>query len=111
MQQRLKSASGAARARIIATELLEQFLAAAHYAFASLDARFGGEALPTFASDLESSRLRGGVCSCARDTSDRLAIGEAHASDAADRLPPCFDRTITWLVCRLTPQFSGGALT
>ena len=72
MQQRLKSASRAAGARIIPTELLEQFFAAAHYSFASFDVSFGREPFATFASDLESSRLRGGVCSCARYTSDGL---------------------------------------
>jgi hypothetical protein len=94
MQQRLKSAPGPARATIIAPEFLEQFLAAAHYSVASLDVRFGGEALPTFASNLESSRLRGGVCSCARDTFDRLVTGDAHRSDVAHGLPQSFDKTI-----------------
>src|SRR5215470_6858485 len=93
MQQRLKSAPGATRTRIIATELLEQFFATAHYSFASLDPALGREALPTLASDLESSRLRGGVCSCAWHTSG-LTLREAHPSHVAGRLPACFDRTI-----------------
>jgi hypothetical protein len=59
MQQRLKSASGIARTRIVAAELLDQLLGAAHHPVAALDARFGRETLSTLTGDLESNRLRG----------------------------------------------------
>jgi hypothetical protein len=59
MQQRLKSATGSARARIIPTEFLEEFFGAAHNALAALYMGFRREAFPTFAADLESNWLRG----------------------------------------------------
>jgi hypothetical protein len=55
MQQRLKSAAGSARARIIATEFLKQFFCAAHNASTALYVSFGREAFTTFATDLESN--------------------------------------------------------
>jgi hypothetical protein len=59
MQQRLKSTAGSARARIIATEFLNEFFATAHDAITALDVGFGREAVSTFATDLESNWLRG----------------------------------------------------
>jgi hypothetical protein len=59
MQQRLKSPPGTARAGVVATELLEKFLVAAHDAVATLDASLGREALSALTRDLESTRLRG----------------------------------------------------
>jgi hypothetical protein len=59
MQQRLKSATRTTGTRIIATEFLEQFLLATHNAIASLDLRFGWEALSPFATDFESNWRRG----------------------------------------------------
>src|SRR5688572_11374492 len=63
MQQRLKPAAGAARARIVASELFDELLVPAHDAHAALDARLGREALAALASDLESSRGRSGRAS------------------------------------------------
>ena len=59
MQQRLKSTAGPARARIIATEFLDQFFGTAHDASTALYVSFGREALPAFSTDLESNWLRG----------------------------------------------------
>jgi len=59
MQQRLKSTAGSARARIIAAEFLDEFFGSAHDAIAAPDMSLGREAFPTFATDLESNRLRG----------------------------------------------------
>jgi hypothetical protein len=59
MQQRLKSAAGSARARIIATEFLNEFFTTAHNAITALDMSLGREAFPTFTTDLESNWLRG----------------------------------------------------
>ena len=67
MQQFLKSAAGLARARVVATELLDQLLVAVDRAFAALDARFGGEALPSLTGGLESSCRRGRGILLARD--------------------------------------------
>jgi hypothetical protein len=61
MQQRLKSAAGSARTRIIPTELLDEFLVPAHHAITALHMSFGREAPSTLAADLESNWLRG-VC-------------------------------------------------
>jgi hypothetical protein len=61
MQQRLKSAARSARARIIATEFLDEFFRTTHDAITTLYMCFGREALSTFATDLESNWLRG-VC-------------------------------------------------
>lgn len=44
MQQRLKSAAGSARARIIATEFLDEFFGTAHDAIAALNMSLGREA-------------------------------------------------------------------
>lgn len=55
MQQRLKSAPGAAGTQIVAAQLLDEFLVSADDAIPSFDARFGREALAALASDLESS--------------------------------------------------------
>jgi len=54
MQQFLKPATGAARARIVAAELLEKLLAAADHAMAALDARFGRIAFAPLTCDLET---------------------------------------------------------
>jgi hypothetical protein len=59
MQQRLKSTAGSARARIIATEFLDEFFGAADDAIATLDIGLRRKALSTFATDLESNWLRG----------------------------------------------------
>jgi hypothetical protein len=59
MQQRLKSAAGSARARIIATQFLDQLFGTAHDAITALDVSLRWEAFPTFATDLESNWLRG----------------------------------------------------
>ena len=59
MQQRLKSAAGSARAGIIATELLDKLFATADNAITAFHLGFGGEAFPTFTTDLESNWLRG----------------------------------------------------
>jgi hypothetical protein len=59
MQQFLKSAAGAARARIVATELLDELLAAADDARSALDARLRGEAPASLTGDLERRRSRG----------------------------------------------------
>jgi hypothetical protein len=54
MQQRLKSAAGAARTEVVSSELLDELLlAAANGAFASLHVRLGREASSTLASVLE----------------------------------------------------------
>jgi hypothetical protein len=50
MQRRLKSAARHAPARIIATEFLDEFLASTNDAITA-----------TFATDLESNRLRGAL--------------------------------------------------
>jgi hypothetical protein len=70
MQQRLKSAPGAAWARVVAAELLDELFVTAYYSLPALDARFGWEAFATLASDLESTRPRGGFFVYARYTSD-----------------------------------------
>jgi hypothetical protein len=57
MQQTLKPASGAARAEIVAAELLAQLDVAMDDAPAALDLRFRGEGLPPLTRDVES---RGG---------------------------------------------------
>jgi hypothetical protein len=59
MHQRLKSAARCARARIIPTEFLDEFLGAAHNAIATFNMGLGREGLSTFATDLESNQLRG----------------------------------------------------
>jgi hypothetical protein len=59
MQQRLKSAAGSARARIVATEFLDEFFGAADNAIATFDICLRRIALSTFATDLESNLLRG----------------------------------------------------
>lgn len=53
-QQRLKALAGPAGARVVAAELLLQMLVAMHDTDASLDARFGREALTPFARYLET---------------------------------------------------------
>lgn len=55
-QQRLKRLRRAARAEVIAAELLGQILHAAHHAVTALDCGFRREALAALARDLESSR-------------------------------------------------------
>jgi hypothetical protein len=59
MQQRLKSPPGSARARIIAAEFLQELLTTTHDAIAALDLSLRREAFTTFATDLESNRIRG----------------------------------------------------
>jgi hypothetical protein len=54
-QQRLKQAPGSAGARIVAAELLDEFLVAAHNAVTTLDACFRGEASAALARHLEST--------------------------------------------------------
>jgi hypothetical protein len=48
--------AAAARAQVVATELLDEFLVAVHDAKAALDARLGGETFPAFAHRLEKNR-------------------------------------------------------
>jgi hypothetical protein len=57
MQQCLKAPRRTARARIVAPELLEQFLIAMHHANAAFDMGFGWESLAAFTSDLERMRV------------------------------------------------------
>src|SRR6185436_6303897 len=64
MQQCLKRPRGAARARVVAAEFLDQFLPAVHHAVTALDARLGREALAPFARDLESTRRLHRSVSC-----------------------------------------------
>lgn len=54
MQQFLKPTAGSAWARIVATELFEQFLVAMHHSVPALDLGFGREALLTLACSLET---------------------------------------------------------
>jgi hypothetical protein len=54
MQQFLKPATGAARAWVIAPELLGELLRAMHDALAALHARFGWIAFAAFTDDLET---------------------------------------------------------
>jgi hypothetical protein len=61
MQQALKSASGTARAQIVATELLRQLDVAVNEPPAAFDLGFRGEGLPPLTRDLES---RGGRQNC-----------------------------------------------
>ncbi len=58
MQQRLKSPPRSARTRVITTELLQEFFPSTHDAITALHMGLGREALPTLATDLESTRLR-----------------------------------------------------
>jgi hypothetical protein len=58
-QQRLKAASRAARAQVVATEFLEQLLAATDDPFAALDALLGREALAAFTHRLKSGPRTG----------------------------------------------------
>jgi hypothetical protein len=58
MQQFLKPAHGAARARIVPAELLDQFLVAADDAVATLHVCFGGISLPALTRDLETGTAR-----------------------------------------------------
>ena len=55
-QQRLKQPRGAAWARIVAAELLDEFLPTADNAVAALDSSLRGEAFAPLARDRESSR-------------------------------------------------------
>jgi hypothetical protein len=59
MQQRLKSTTRSAWARIIATEFLNQVFGTAHDAITVLDMSLRREAFPTFTTDLESNWLQG----------------------------------------------------
>jgi hypothetical protein len=55
-QQRLKRPRGAARARIVAPEPLDEFLVTVHDTVTALDAGLRREALAALARDLESTR-------------------------------------------------------
>ena len=55
MQQRLKAATRSARARIVATEFLDEIFKSAHDSITALDLSLGREASTTFATDLESN--------------------------------------------------------
>ena len=59
MQQSLKPTAGAARAWVIATELLEKLFVRVHDAVTALDPGFGREALPAFTRCLETKIGRG----------------------------------------------------
>ena len=54
----MKAPSGAARAEVVPTELLDQLLVSAHDADAALDARLGREASTALARPLERKRIR-----------------------------------------------------
>ena len=55
----MKGPRGAARARVVAAELLDKLLGAADNTIAALDPRLGGEASAPLARDRESSRRLG----------------------------------------------------
>jgi hypothetical protein len=54
MQQFLKPARGAAGARVVPAQLLDQLLVAAHHPVAALHARLGRIAFPALTGDLET---------------------------------------------------------
>ena len=58
MQHFLKSFPRTARARVVATELLDQFLVPMHDALPSLDVRLGGIASAPLARDLKTQTPR-----------------------------------------------------
>ncbi len=58
MQHLLKPLARIAWARIVATELLDEFFVAVDDALAALDPGFGGETLPAFAHWLKSRTRR-----------------------------------------------------
>lgn len=60
MQQFLKPAAGVAWARVIATQLLDEFLVPVYDAEPALDLRFGRESLAAFTGGLESRMSRCG---------------------------------------------------
>jgi hypothetical protein len=55
MQQRLKSAAGSARTRVIPTQFFKELFSATHDAIAAFHMSFRRETLSTFATDLESN--------------------------------------------------------
>jgi hypothetical protein len=59
MQQRLKSTAGSTRTGIFAAEFLQKLLTTTDHALTALHMSFRREALSTFATDLESGRIRG----------------------------------------------------
>jgi hypothetical protein len=59
MQQRLKSARGAARTRIVAAERFDELLVAVDDTAAALDAGLRRQAAAALTRDLESRRVRG----------------------------------------------------
>src|SRR5882672_6769859 len=65
MQQRVKSRSRAARAEVVAPELLAQLDVAVHDAAAALDMRLGGIGVPPLTRDGESRGGRRGRDVCA----------------------------------------------
>jgi hypothetical protein len=70
MQHFLKPLAGVARARVVAAELLEQLLAAVHYAVAALDPGFGWIPVAPLARDLKSRSPRIGSSSSWHAPSD-----------------------------------------
>src|SRR5205809_1671478 len=69
MQQSLKPASGATRARIVATELLEKLFLPVHNAVSAFDAGFGRQTPLTLARRLETRTGRGAWLCASRHTS------------------------------------------
>jgi hypothetical protein len=59
MQQFLKPATGAARAGIVAAELLDEFLVPVHDAISAFDTGFGRESLATLTRDLATRTGQG----------------------------------------------------
>jgi len=59
MQHCLKPATGTAWARVVATELLEEFFVPVHDAMPAFDPGLGRVALPTLARGLETRTGRG----------------------------------------------------
>jgi hypothetical protein len=72
MQQFLKPTAGFARARIVAAQLLAEFLVSVHKAISAFDASFGRESLATFTRDLETRTDRGVWLWLSWHTSDKL---------------------------------------
>jgi hypothetical protein len=64
MQQFLKPTGGSAWARIVATELLQEFLVPVDHAVSALDARLGRETLATLTGGLETGTVRRGGVAC-----------------------------------------------
>jgi hypothetical protein len=98
MQQVLKALVRAARAGVVAAELLDQLLLAVHDPHASLHVRLGGVAAATLAGALKSAADRGDDRSrrgpCAWNTSCSLAAGDDTESEMKKPGKPRLDSSL-----------------